>query len=651
MTITQPPPREAATAAFAKHAWREAYDRYAEADAAGRLAPADLEAYAEAGWWCGQPSDAIAIRERAYAAYVEAGDRRAAARVAIQLAGDNASRRSMTLAVAWVARAERGLEGATDSREYGQLLIGKARMAIGGGDVTAGLAHLRAALDLGERHGDRDVQAMALVIQGQLLINQGEVREGLALVDEATMAAVSGELGLVTTGMVYCCTISACRDVGDVRRASDWTEAAHRWCDRQSVSGFPGVCRVHRAELTALRGGLAKAEQEARVACDELIRWDIHDIAAVGFYEIGSIRTRMGDLPAAEEAFKQAHAMGRSPEPGLSLIRLAEGKVSVALANLRRAHDDDPSRPGRARLLPALVEAAIAAGDIAAARSACEELAEIAASFDTASVRAAATETRGAVLLADGDIKAAPRELRRALELWQEVDAPYEASRTRMLIARAARAAGDEDTARLELGAAKATFERIGARRDARSAAAELGETEAMPAPDEAHVTRTFLFSDIVNSTALIGVIGDDAWRDLIRWHDDSLRRCVAEHSGEEIRHQGDGLVVAFASPDQAVSCAVAIQRKLADHRKTHGFAPPVRIGIHRTDAIPRGLDYAGVGVHEAARVGALAREGEILVTRATLDGSKTSFSAGEPRTVELKGIAMPVEVLTVAWK
>jgi class 3 adenylate cyclase len=651
MTVTQPPSREAATAAFARHAWREALDRYAEADAGGGLAPADLEAYAEAAWWCGQPSDAIALRERAYAAYVDAGDRRAAARVAIQLANDNASRRSMTLAVAWVARAERGLEGATDSREYGQLLICKARMAIGGGDVKAGLAHLRTALELGERHGDRDIQAMSLVIQGQLRINEGEVREGLALVDEATMAAVSGELGLLTTGMVYCCTISACRDVGDVRRATDWTEAALRWCDRQSVSGFPGVCRVHRAELTALRGALAKAEQEARVASDELIRWDIHEIAAVGFYEIGSIRTRMGDLPAAEEAFRQAHAMGRSPEPGLSLVRLAEGKPAVALAALRRAHDDDPSRPRRARLLPALIESAIAAGDLAAARAACEELAEVAASFGTSSVQASATESRGAVLLAEGQIEPAQRELRRALDLWQEVDAPYEASRTRMLLAKAARAAGDEDGARLELGAAKATFERIGARRDARAAAAALGESEATPAPDEAHVTRTFLFTDIVNSTSLIGVIGDDAWRDVIRWHDDALRSVIAEHGGEEIRHQGDGLVVSFASPDAAISCAVAIQRRLADHRKAHGFAPPVRIGIHRTDAIQRGLDYAGVGVHEAARVGALAREGEILVTRATFDASERGFAAGESRTVELKGIATPVEVLAVAWK
>ena len=651
MTIAEPHPRAAASAAFARHAWREAYDRYAEADREGGIAPADLELFAEAAWWCGQPDDAIRLRERAYAARVDAGERRAAAHAALQLCDDYGNRRSYTLAAAWLARAERLLENDADCAEAGMLQLFHARGAIDQGDIAAGQAGAVAALAIGERFGDRDLQALALVTQGQILLAQGDVRKGMALIDEATMAAVSGELGLITTGIVYCCTIGACRDLGDVRRASDWTEAAHRWCERQSVNGFPGVCRVHRAELTALRGALAKAEQEARVACDELMRFDIHYIAAEGYHEIGSIRLRMGDLPAAEEAFRQAHAMGRSPEPGLSLIRLAEGKAGVAHTSLRRALDEEHSRPGRARLLPALVETALAVEDLATARGAVDELASIAASFGTSSMHASTHTARGALLIAEADAKGALRELRQGLQLWQAIDAPYEASRARMLIARAARAAGDEDTARLELGAAKATFERIGARGDARNAAAELGDPGATDAPAQAHVTRTFLFTDIVNSTSLIGVIGDDAWRDLIRWHDDALRSVVAQHEGEEIRHQGDGLVVSFASPDAALECAVGIQRRLAEHRRAHGFAPGVRIGIHQTDAIQRGLDYAGVGVHEAARVGALAADGEILVTRSTLEASTRQYASSEPRTVELKGIAKPVEVLSLGWR
>ena len=643
-------PIEAARAAFSRHAWREAFDRFIEADRAGSLAPPDLTHYAETAWWLGRPEDALRLKERAYAGFVDAGDKRSASRVAVELADENANARSMTVAAAWLERAGRLLEGDGESGAYAHYLLRRGRQSAAGGDNETALAQAREGLAVAERTGDRDAQALALILSGKILLATGNAREGMRLVDEATMAAVSGELGLVPTGIVYCSTISACRDVADFRRASDWTDAAHRWCERQSVSGFPGVCRVHRAEIIALRGGLARAEQEARLACDELVRWQIQPVVAEGFYEIGSIRLRMGDLPAAAEAFRQAHETGHSGEPGLSLIRLAEGKAEAANAALKQEYERDQSRPGRARLLPSLVEAAIAAGDVETARSAAAELAEIAASFDTVAMHAASDHARGSLLLASGDAAGARRELQRALMRWQELDAPYEAARTRILLGRACRLAGDEDGARLEFGAAKATLERIGARRDARIAAEELRGAEA-PAPEEPRVTRTFLFTDIVNSTRLVGVIGDDAWKDLMRWHDDALRSVVAEHRGEEIRHQGDGLVVSFDEPRRALECAIAIQRRLADHRRAHGFAPAVRIGLHQTEATQRGLDYAGVGVHLAARVGALAGESEILLTRSTFDAANAPGAPLGSRTVELKGIAEPVEVVSVEWR
>ncbi|HKW77777.1 MAG TPA: adenylate/guanylate cyclase domain-containing protein, partial [Candidatus Limnocylindria bacterium] len=193
-------------------------------------------------------------------------------------------------------------------------------------------------------------------------------------------------------------------------------------------------------------------------------------------------------------------------------------------------------------------------------------------------------------------------------------------------------------------------FERIGARRDARAAADLLGE-ESETSQAAPRVTRTFLFSDIVGSTKLAAAIGDDAWKDLIRWHDDALRMVIAAHQGEEIRHQGDGFVVCFVGPASAIECAIAIQQRLAEHRRQHGFAPTVRIGIHEADAHQRGLDYAGVGVHEAARVGAVAEAGEILVTRATLDASGRDWAIGSERTVELKGIEGAVTVVPIAWR
>lgn len=650
MTTVQPPPVAAAKDAYARRAWREALERFSEAETQGPLSATDLRAYADAAWWSGEPARVIPLYERAYAAFVAEGDKRGAAGVALDLQLEHRNRHALGMSLAWLRRAEQLVRDDDESPVKASVAMRRAWADAYTGHPESALAGAKAALAMAERVRDADTQAMALMIQGQLLVEMGDVREGMAMVDEATMAAVSGDLGLQTTGMVYCSTISACRDIADYRRASDWTDAAHRWCERSSVTGFPGICRVHRAEIIALRGGFAKAEQEARVACEELQRWQVQPIAAEGYYEIGDIRLRMGDLPSAEDAFRQAHAMGRTPEPGLSLIRLAEGKPQVAHASLRSTLDDTRARSSRARLLPAAVEIAIAADDLAAAHSAADELDEISRAFGTPAIEAAACCARAAVLLADGEAEEAHRATRRAIDLWTQVDAPYEVARARMLRAASARALGDEDDAQLELAAAKTTFERIGARRDARLATEALGGISARAA-DAPPVSRTFLFTDIVGSTQLVSLIGDEPWKDLIRWHDDVLRAVIAEHGGAEIRHQGDGFAVAFDSPTAAIECAIAIQRRLAEHRHTHGFAPAVRIGVHSADTYQRGLDYAGVGIHEAARVGALAEGGEILVTRPTLDDAGRTFATGSSRQVELKGIAGAVEVVPIVWR
>lgn len=644
------PSLDEAKDAYARRAWHEAYERYRAADEAGLLSATDLASFAQIAWWCAKSDECLALYERSYQAHLAGGSPRGAARVAMLLFDENMTQRRVRVGLAWLARAQRHLEGDTEAREYAPLLIRKARVAAETGKTEEALRLSDEGLALAQRTGERDAMAMGLMLRGQIRLAMGDVAEGMALVDEATMAAVSGELELQTTGVVYCMTISACRDIADYQRASDWTDAAKRWCERASVSGFPGVCRVHRAEVMALRGALAKAEQEARVATEELQRWNIAPVIAEGFYEIGSIRLRMGDLPAAEEMFRQAHEMGHSPEPGLSLVRLAEGKTAAAHSAIKRALANGPSRTTQARLLPAAVEVAVAAGDLEMARSCAEELEAIAKSFGTLALDATARCARALVLLAEGKADEAQRVARKAIELWTELDAPYETACGRMLLARAARATGDEDDARLELAAAKATFERIGARMQARNAAQALGDGETT-ASDEPRVARTFLFTDIVSSTQLVGVIGDDAWTDLIRWHDDALRAVIAEHGGEEIRHQGDGFAVAFDDAGHAIDCAVGIQRRLADHRKTAGFAPAVRVGVHYADAFQRGLDYAGVGVHEAARVGALAEGGEILTTRATLDAAASPYATGASRTVQLKGIAEPVEVVSVSWR
>ena len=638
---------ESARNAFERHVWTDAYRLFTEAASEAALTPADMESYADAAFWSGRPEDCLAIRERAYAAYDALRDDQSKARLALELARDYALKGAGALASAWFARATKALEGDPRWPEHAKLEIGKAMME--GSDTSAARAAADRALELATRFADKDSLAQAVMLQGMSLINDGRLKDGLALVDEATMAAVSGDVELFTTGWIYCNTISTCRDLGELRRAGEWTEAAHRWCERSSVGGFPGVCRVHRAEIIALQGSLARAEQEARQATVELAKYNFRFNVADGWYEIGEIRLRMGDHPAAEEAFHQAHELGRQPEPGLSLLRLVEGRPAVAAASLQRALAQTPGRPQRARLLPALVEALVAADDLVAARVGAEELATIASALEGPTLKAAAMTARGRVLLAEGQRDAALRELRLALQQWQQLEMPYEASTTRLLLAAALIASGDGDAARLEIQSARATYERIGAMRDARAAAVMLGD-ESMPRATP-RVRKTFMFSDIVNSTPLVAAIGDEAWQDLIRWHDDTLRAIVAAHGGEEIRHQGDGLVVSFDDAGKAIDCAIAIQRRLAEHRRSAGFAPNVRIGVHTTDATKRGLDYAGIGVHEAARIGGLAGAGEIMASSETLSARSRELALGDARTVELKGIPEPVEVRAVNWR
>ena len=645
-------PLEAGRSALQRHAWPEALALLKQADAANTLDAAGLEILADAAWWMAQPADSLAARERAYAAFVAEGNKRRAARVALRLAQQNANKRALTVAQAWFARAEKLMQGDEDSAEFGLILFVRVLMHVETPTLDEAVALGQRIATIGERFGDRDLQAFGAMAQGFALLESGDIKAGFAQFDVATLAAAAGELSTWSTGWVYCTTISACRRLADYQRAAEWTDATTRWCERESVTGFPGICRVHRAEVVALRGAWAQAEQEARRACEELQRWEISEIAAYGFYQIGEIRLRMGDIPAAEQAFRTAHEMGVSPEPGMSLVRFAEGDAVSAGSSLHRALANETDRFARARLLPADVEVALVLGDRERARSASMELDGIAKSFGTPAMEAIADSARAGVQLADGEAVAAETTLRSALRLWLELDIPYEVARARVQLAAALREQGDSGAATLELQAALSTFERLGARLDARHAAELLGADGIARTVDASSDTalRTFLFTDIVRSTKLADAIGDEALVDLIKWHDQALRSLLAEHRGEEVRHTGDGFFVAFASASDAIECAVAIQRRLSEQRRLHGFALQIRIGMHTAVAHRRGLDYVGVGIHEAAHIGGAAEAGEILVSNATLGSAKTTHPSSK-RSLTLKNAAEPIEVASIDWR
>ena len=636
---------EQARAAAASGAWPQAYALLSEVDGAELTDPDELEMLGEVAWWTGRAEESTDARTRAFAARLERGEEPRAAVLALMVARELEHRHS-PLAGAWLARAERLLADKTDTVECGFLFRSRARVAMKRGDYPGALSDAEETIRIGTLHGERNLMALGLHDKGTILVHKGQVDEGLALLDEATVAAVSGELEPYPTAVIYCGMIAACRDLGEFGRAGDWTEAAKRWCERQSISGFPGLCRVNRAEVMRLRGSWPEAEEEIHRAVGELNDF-APDIAGLAFYELGELQLRMGDLEAAEQAFRDAHALGTEPHPGLALLRLARGEVEAARRGMRRVLEEVNDRLRRSRLLPAQVEVALAAGEKEEARVAAEELAEIAETFSSDAMSGWAAVAAGALALAEEDFDTALRELRSGVRISNELDAPYDAGRARMLLAEAYRLDGDVDSAELELRTAQATFERLGAALDARRAGQALGR---LGGPEAVRAGRTFLFTDISDSTPLVEAIGDEAWQSLVAWHDRTLRGLFAEHGGEEVDHAGDGFFVAFPDPERAAACAIVIQRSLAEHRRSQGFAPQVRVGLHAAEAQQAGGSYWGKGVHEASRIGELAGGGEIIASRATveqLDGVSTS----DGRTVELKGIAEPVEVVFLSWR
>lgn len=642
-------PLAAARDALGRHAWREAFDLLREADESTQLSARDLELLGEAAWWAGEIDACISARERAYAAHLEAGEPQKAAMVAFWLVRDHGNRLDGALSAAWFKRGERLLEDKPESLAHGYLEMMRARAAHGAGEFDTAVEIGARAVEMGMRFGDPNLQALALVYEGMAMVGRGDAQEGLALLDEATVAAVSGELRPNVTGMVYCNMISTCQDLAEYRRAGEWTEAAKRWCERQAISGFPGLCRVHRAEIIRLRGAWAEAEGEARQACTELMDHGLPAFAADGFYQVGEIRLRMGDLASAETAFHQAAELGRDPQPGLALLRMAQGNLDAAAALLRRSLEETPDPLMRVQRLAGQVEVAVAAGDLDTAERATAELEEIAERFGSEALHATASVARARVLVEGEEADAAVRAARRGWELWRSVDAPYEAALARVTLGLAYRAGGEKETGDLDLRAARSSLEKLGAVPDAGRVTELLGE--AVVAPAGRRVTRTFMFTDIVRSTNLVEAIGDEAWEDLVRWHDRTLRAVFEEHGGEEVDHAGDGFFVAFEDPGSALAGAVAIQRRLAEHRRSHGFAPQVRIGLHAAEATGMDEDYRGRGVHQAARIGALAEGGEILVTTETLAAADGSWEASEPREVALKGFSDPARVVTVDWR
>ena len=455
-------PLAAARAALECHDWRRAYEvATAAVESTGEPTGEALEVLAEAAWWTGQLDDCIAARDRAYRWYERTGDRRSAGRCARNLYDDWGMKGNAAVSAAWLRRARRALDHELECSEYGFLQVSEAEIAVGAREVARAEELARAALELGRSIGDSDVEALALQALGHILIDRGDSTEGLACLDEAMLSALEGRLSPLLTGWVHCSLISACHDLGDIRRANEWLEAACAWAADHPFTAFPGLCRLHRAEMMEWRGDWSAAEQEARRASDELRSVHV-PVAATAWAEVGDIRRRRGDLDGAEEAFAKAEALDSRPFAGLALLRLAQGRVEAADRVITAALEDAAdNRLGRAWLLPAEVQIAVAAGDMARASRAADELRETATAYQSAALLASAATAAGRVQLAADD-PVACATLRRAVERWGGLGVPYEVATARVLLAQACRKAGDQDGAARSMAIARELFDRIG---------------------------------------------------------------------------------------------------------------------------------------------------------------------------------------------
>ncbi len=454
---------------YARRAWLDAYDSLSRADRAAPLGTADIELLARAAYMIGRDDDYVSGLERAHHAYLDAGEPARAVRCAFWIGHNLLFRGEAGPASGWFSRAERLLErGKRDSVEWGYLLIPALLRHIFSGDATAAYATAAEAGAIGERFGDRDLIAIALMEQGHALVRQGRAADGLRLVDETMVAVTTGEVSPIVAGIVYCNTIAFCRDVYQLRRAREWTVALTRWCDQQpDMVAHKGLCLVHRAEIMQMGGAWRDALEEARRVPESFTQGVLNQ-RALGHaaYRQGEIRRLRGEVGAAEVAYRTASRLGREPQPGLALLRLAQGHADMAAAAIRRALTETTQPLKRAALLPADVEIMLAIADVEAARGACAELEEIAEGRQSDALDAMAAHARGAVELASGDAGSALISLRQAWRAWQELEAPYEAARARVLVGMACTALGDDDAAALELEAARGVFQQLGAARD-----------------------------------------------------------------------------------------------------------------------------------------------------------------------------------------
>lgn len=458
--------RDAARSALDRRQWGLAYRLLAERAAGGPLGVDELEWLATAAYLTGRDEEAFDRWADAHQACLSAGDIRRAARLGLQLSNGLGFKGDIARSSGWVTRVRRVLdEEADDCVEHGYLEFSTGMVRIfEDGDIAGARDSFARATKIADRFRDRELRTLALLGEGRCLIYLGELAEGLSLLDEAMVSVEAGEVSPVVQGDAYCTVIDGCHELFDVRRCEVWTESFTRWCDGQpDLVLYRGQCLLHRAELLQLHGKWDEGVAFAREACERLAEpVNLLTLGGAHYVEAELHRLR-GDFDDAERAYERAHQAGCDPHPGLALLRLAQGRPESAAAAVRRALAQAEGAVGRAKVLAPHAEILLATGDVDGARGAVEELAAVAGELGSPWLRAQAEQLTGALRLVQGDAPGALVSLRRALTGWRDLDAPYDAARTRLLVAEACEAVDDHDGAAMERRAAGTTFHQLGA--------------------------------------------------------------------------------------------------------------------------------------------------------------------------------------------
>jgi DNA-binding CsgD family transcriptional regulator len=449
--------------AYSERRWSDALECLVRADAEGGLPPQDIELVASVAMLLGMNAQSVEYLTRAHDEYLTMGDTNSAARCAAWMVMFLMDMGELALGQGWLARAKHLLEGVVGpSAAEGYLLIPAGLGLLRAGDPEGGNGLFSRALEIGSLFHDRDLQAMGQLGMGTSRVSLGRTDDGLELLDEVMVSVTAGEVSPIPAGIIYCAVLGSCRLAQDVRRAHEWTTALERWCgERPDMVMFSGQCQANRAELLILHGAWNEALSVARAAEGRIRKGD-PDATFGSWYQQGEVLRLTGWLEDAERAYAKAAETGFEPVPGIAYLQLLQHKVAQAKNTMGRAlAGADPAN--RRRLLPAVVDIELAAGDVAAARAAADELSAPLHSTSRPLELALASLASANVLLAEGNPVASLQASRKAWRIWYSLEAPYQAARCRVLAGRACAALGDADSAAMEFEAATAEFADLGA--------------------------------------------------------------------------------------------------------------------------------------------------------------------------------------------